>query len=49
MTVRDLTKTYDGRRVLNVEAFEFEKGKIYAVVGANGSGNQPLQRYWQAL
>ncbi len=44
MTVRDLTKTYDGRRVLNVEAFEFEKGKIYAVVGANGSGKSTFAK-----
>ncbi len=44
MIVRDLTKTYDGRSVLTVSRFEFEKGKIYAVVGANGSGKSTFAK-----
>lgn len=37
-------RTYDGRRVLDMPAFEFEPGKIYAVIGANGSGKTTLAR-----
>ncbi|MBQ8831392.1 MAG: ATP-binding cassette domain-containing protein [Oscillospiraceae bacterium] len=44
MIVRDLTKTYDGRKVLDVKHFEFEKGRIYAVVGANGSGKSTFAK-----
>lgn len=44
MIVRNLTKTYDGRQVLSVSDFEFEKGKIYAVVGANGSGKSTFAK-----
>lgn len=44
MTVNNLTKTYDGRSVLTVSRFEFEKGKIYAVVGANGSGKSTFAK-----
>ena len=44
MIVKNLTKIFDGRKVLNVESFEFEKGKVYAVVGANGSGKSTFAR-----
>ncbi len=36
------TKTYDGRRVLDMPAFEFENGRIYAVIGSNGSGKSTM-------
>ena len=38
MIVRDITKTFDGRQVLDASYFEFEKGKIYAIKGRSGSG-----------
>ena len=38
MKVKNLKKTYDGKNVLSVEEFDFIPGKIYAIVGANGSG-----------
>ena len=44
MIVRDITKIFDGRRVLDASYFEFEKGKIYAVVGANGSGKSTFAK-----
>lgn len=44
MIVREIKKSYDGRTVLNVERFEFEKGKIYSVVGANGSGKSTFAK-----
>ena len=44
MIVQNLTKSYEGRQVLSVLNFEFEKGKIYAVVGANGSGKSTFAK-----
>lgn len=44
MIVQNITKTYEGRKVLDVQQFEFEKGKIYAVVGANGSGKSTFAK-----
>lgn len=38
MKIRKLQKMYDSRVVLKIDEFDFEKGKIYAVVGANGCG-----------
>jgi len=38
MKLTAFTKTYDTVRVLDFPGMELEKGKIYAVIGANGSG-----------
>ena len=38
MKIAPFTKTYDGHRVLDFPGMTLESGKIYAVIGANGSG-----------
>ena len=38
MKLQAFSKTYDGTTVLSFPGMELEKGKIYAVIGANGSG-----------
>ena len=38
MKISPFSKTYEQIRVLDFPGFELEKGKIYAVIGANGSG-----------
>ena len=38
MKIAPFTKTYEGRRVLDFPGMTLEAGKIYAVIGANGSG-----------
>lgn len=38
MRVECFSKTYDGQKVLEFPGMEFEPGKIYAIIGANGSG-----------
>ena len=38
MKLHAFTKTYDGVCVLDFPGMELEPGKIYAVIGANGSG-----------
>ena len=38
------SKTYDGRTVLNFPGMELESGKIYAVIGANGSGKSTFAK-----
>ena len=44
MIARNLTKIFEGRKVLDLSYFQFEKGKIYAVVGANGSGKSTFAK-----
>ena len=44
MKIPAFTKTYGGRRVLNMPRFELKCGKVYAVVGSNGSGKTTLAR-----
>ena len=44
MKIEAFSKTYEGRRVLNFPGMEVEKGKIYAVIGANGSGKSTFSK-----
>ena len=44
MRVNYFTKTYDGRKVLDFPEMELERGKIYAVIGANGSGKSTFAK-----
>lgn len=44
MKIEAFTKTYDGCRVLNFPGMEFKSGKIYAVIGANGSGKSTFAK-----
>ena len=42
--VRQVTKSYDGRRVLTVERLQIRRGEILAVVGPSGAGKSTLLR-----
>ncbi len=42
--VRQVTKSYDGRRVLTVERLQIRHGEILAVVGPSGAGKSTLLR-----
>ncbi len=44
MKIQAFTKTYEGRRVLEVPELELESGKIYGVIGANGSGKSTFAK-----
>ena len=44
MIVNAFTKTFEGRRVLDFPGYEFLPGKIYAVIGANGSGKSTFAK-----
>ena len=44
MRVKEFTKTYEGRKVLDFPGMELEPGKIYAVIGANGSGKSTFAK-----
>ena len=44
MILQNLRKSYDGRIVLDVSSLELENGKIYAVIGANGSGKSTMAK-----
>ena len=44
MRVEAFSKTYDGHCVLNFEGMELEPGKVYAVIGANGSGKSTFAK-----
>lgn len=44
MNLPPITKTYGGRRVLDLPVLELADGTIHAVIGANGSGKSTLAR-----
>ena len=44
MNLPAFSKTYDGRVVLDFPGLELKSGKIYAILGANGSGKSTFAR-----
>ncbi len=40
--VKNLTKVYGGRRVLDIPELQLNKGKVYGLLGPNGSGKTTL-------
>ena len=44
MKIPAFSKTYDGRTVLDFPGMELQAGKIYAIIGANGSGKSTFAR-----
>lgn len=44
MNIQPFSKTYDGVRVLCFPGMDLEPGKIYAVIGANGSGKSTFAK-----
>lgn len=44
MKIEPFSKTYDGTVVLDFPGAEFQPGKIYAVIGANGSGKSTFAK-----
>ena len=44
MKISAFSKTYEGRRVLDFPGTELEKGKIYCIIGANGSGKSTFAK-----
>ena len=42
LKIKNLKKIYNGRTVLDIESLNFQKRKIYAIVGPNGSGKTTL-------
>ena len=44
MKILSFSKTYEGRTVLDFPGMEVQPGKIYAVIGANGSGKSTFAK-----
>lgn len=44
MKVEAFSKTYEGRKVLDFPGVELQPGKIYAIIGANGSGKSTFAK-----
>ena len=44
MKIAAFSKSYDGRKVLDFPGMDLEPGKIYAVIGANGSGKSTFSK-----
>ena len=44
MKIHAFSKTYEGRTVLDFPGMELQKGRIYAIIGANGSGKSTFAK-----
>ena len=44
MRVKDLTKQYDGKTVVDSVSFEIPKGKVISMIGPNGAGKSTLAK-----
>ena len=44
MRIEAFSKTYEDRRVLDFPGMELQPGKIYAIIGANGSGKSTFAK-----
>ena len=44
MKITSFSKTYDSRTVLDFPGMELQPGKIYAIIGANGSGKSTFAK-----
>ena len=44
MNISAFSKTYAGRKVLDFPGIDLEPGKIYAIIGANGSGKSTFAK-----
>ena len=44
MKISPFSKTYEGRCVLDFSGIELQHGRIYAIVGANGSGKSTFAK-----
>lgn len=44
MRISAFSKTFEGRKVLDFPGIELEKGKIYCIIGANGSGKSTFAK-----
>jgi len=44
MNISAFSKTYEGRTVLDFPGIELQPGKIYAIIGANGSGKSTFAK-----
>ncbi|MBL7095749.1 ATP-binding cassette domain-containing protein, partial [candidate division KSB1 bacterium] len=42
LKIRNVYKSFDGRKILNGLKFELKAGKIYSLMGANGAGKTTL-------
>ena len=44
MKILPFSKTFDGKKVLDFPGIDLEPGKIYGVIGANGSGKSTFAK-----
>jgi tungstate transport system ATP-binding protein len=42
--LRNIRKTYNGRRILNISELDIRRGEVFAVVGPSGAGKSTLLR-----
>lgn len=42
MNIQELTKTYDGKTVVDSISFEIPKGKVLSLIGPNGAGKSTV-------
>ena len=42
MFIKELTKKYDGKTVVDAVSFEIPKGKVISLIGPNGAGKSTV-------
>jgi tungstate transport system ATP-binding protein len=47
--LKDLKKSFGKRLILDIPSLQFEKGKIYAIIGPNGSGKTTILKMMNTL
>ena len=46
MFVKEITKRYDGKAVVDGVSFEIPKGKVLSLIGPNGAGKSGTAVLW---
>ena len=49
LSVRNLTKTFDGKKILNNISFDLKEGEFLSILGPSGCGKTTLLRIWIGL
>ena len=44
LEIKNLKKSYNNKRILDIDSLEIEEGAIYGLIGKNGAGKSTLMK-----